>query len=178
MEPSISTVETPADFGLKEASRVTGVSLSTLRRRRDDLRNAGATQHADGTWSIPVHTLITLGMLDKVGPTAPVSSTPTERPSDAPTWDQVASLRGQLSDAQRRAAVAEAVAHERGNALEDVRRAMRMLETRTVTPAETPEKTSDTKANLTLVPAKPESESPPETLVERPLRAWWRNRKR
>lgn len=178
MEPMSGTADTPADLGLKEASRVTGVSLSTLRRRRDDLRNAGATQHADGTWSIPIYTLVTLGMLDKVGPSAPVSSTPIERPSDAPTWDQVASLREQLLDAQQRAAVAEAVAHERGNALEDVRRAMRMLETRTVTSAETPEETSDTKANLTLVPTNKESEPPPETLTERPLRTWWRNRKR
>lgn len=178
MEPTSGTTDTPADLGLKEASRVTGVSLSTLRRRRDDLRNAGATQHADGTWSIPIHTLITLGMLDRVGPSAPVSLTPTERPSDAPTWDQVASLRDQLMDAQQRAAVAEAVAHERGNALEDVRRAMRMLETRTVTPAETPKESSNIKENLTLVPTNTESEPPPETLAERPLRAWWRNRKR
>lgn len=178
MEPMNGTAETPADLGLKEASRITGISLSTLRRRRDDLRNAGATQHADGTWSIPVHTLITLGMLDKVGPTAPVSPTPTERPSDTPTWDQVASLRDQLSDAQQRAAVAEAIAHERGSALEDARRAMRMLETRTVTPAETPEESSNARGNLTLVPTNPVTAPPPETLPERPLRAWWRNRKR
>lgn len=178
MEPVTDTADTPADLGLKEASRVTGVSLSTLRRRRGDLRNAGATQHADGTWSIPVHTLVTLGMLDKVGPSAPVPSTSTEGPSDAPTWGQMASLRDQLLDAQQRAAVAEAISHERGNALEDVRRAMRMLETRTVTPAETLEETSDTKANLTLVPTNTKSEQPPETLTEQPLRAWWRNRKR
>ncbi len=175
MEPLDATPETPANLGLKEASRVTGISLSTLRRRRSDLRKAGATQHADGTWSIPVHTLITLGMLDKVGPHSPA---PTERPSDAPTWDQVASLRDQLTDARQRAAVAEAVAHERGNALEDARRAMRMLETRTVTPSATPDEASNHKANLSLVPTNPVSEPPPETRTERPMRSWWRNRKR
>ncbi len=175
MEPLDSTPETPADLGLKEASRVTGISLSTLRRRRSDLRKAGATQHADGTWSIPVHTLITLGMLDKVGPHSPA---PTERPSDAPTWDQVASLRDQLTDARQRAAVAEAIAHERGNALDDARRAMRMLETRPMTPSVTPEETSNAKEDLTLVPTSPISVQPPETLTKRPLRAWWRNHKR
>ncbi len=178
MGPLDATPETPADLGLKEASRVTGISLSTLRRRRSDLRKAGATQHADGTWSIPVHTLITLGMLDKVGSTSPAAATPTERPFDPPTWDQVASLRDQLSDAQQRAAVAEAVAHERGNALDDARRTMRMLETRTVTPSAPPDEASNHKANLSLVPTDPISEPPPETRTERPLRSWWRNRKR
>lgn len=178
MEPLGGTPDTPADLGLKEAARITGISLSTFRRRRDDLRNAGATQHADGAWSIPVHTLVTLGMLDKVSPTEPVSPKPPERPSDSPTWDQMASLRGQLSEAEQRAAVAEAIAHERGSALEDARRAMRMLETRTVTPGETPENFSNTKVNLTLVPTNPASELPLETPTERPLRTWWRNRKR
>ena len=133
MEPVDGTADTPADLGLKEASRLTGVSLSTLRRRRDELRSAGATQHADGSWSIPIHTLVALKMLDRVGPAKSVT-TPTEIPPNTPTWDQVASLRDQLTQAQQRAAVAEAIAHERGSALEDARRAMRMLETRTTPP--------------------------------------------
>lgn len=181
MEPLDGTAETPADLGLKEASRLTGVSLSTLRRRRDELRNAGATQHADGSWSIPIHTLVALKMLDRVGPARPTSVTPGTRaevPPGTPTWDQMESLRSQLTQAQQRAAVAEAIAHERGTALEDARRAMRMLETRTVAPVDTPKDPSDSRVDLKLVPTQTTAEQPPETLVERPLRSWWRNRRR
>ena len=68
--------DTPAPLGLKEAARTAGVSLSTLRRRRSDLISHGATQHSDGSWEIPVATLIGLGFLDKVGPAK--ADTPAE----------------------------------------------------------------------------------------------------
>ena len=154
MKPVDGTAETPADVGLKEESRLTGISLSTLRRRRG------------------------LRVLDRVGPAEPAQPTPTEMLTGTPSWDQVASLQDQLTQAQQRAAVPEAIAHERGSALEDAPRAMRMLETRTLTPVSTPVEPSNIKANLKLVPAEPAPEQPLEPRVGRPLRSWWRNRQR
>lgn len=64
---------------------MTGLSLSTLRRRRQALRAHGAIQKEDGSWSIPVHALVDLGMLDRV-------TVDKEADSD-PATDEVADLR-------------------------------------------------------------------------------------
>lgn len=85
---------------LSEAARIAGVSLSTAKRRADALRDAGASQDARGRWRIPMHAVDVLR-----GP-----PDPKLEPSLSNEVDQ---LRAQLADAERRAAVAEALAKER-----------------------------------------------------------------
>lgn len=93
--PSVTPPDRPL-VGLKEASALTGLSLSTLRRRRDSLRDHGAVRHSDGSWSIPISALVELGMLDKVTPHDThhnaENDTPRNPLSDTPDT-QVADLR-------------------------------------------------------------------------------------
>lgn len=89
---------------LSEAARIAGVSLSTAKRRTDALRDAGASQDARGRWLIPMHAVSVLRG----------SSDPKPEPSSDPSrTNEVDQLRAQLADAERRAAVAEALAAER-----------------------------------------------------------------
>lgn len=135
-------------LGLKEASKVATVSLSTLRRRKDELIAAGATVNDDG-WQIPISALVSLGLMDRV--TSPetgqieadtVSDTPpngSPKPSDTrdisavvaeveKIRERLAEAEHRAAEAERRAAVAEAVAVERDRLIEHQERALRMLE--------------------------------------------------
>ena len=130
-------------MGLAEAASACGVSVSTLRRKRPQLKELGAAETAKG-WQIPVTALITLGLMDRV--TAPLHETPTaptvkgvkkphsDAPSDAPLEELEAlrtaqtELREKLADAEKRAAVAEAVAAERERTIQAQASALRMLE--------------------------------------------------
>ncbi|MEU9457160.1 hypothetical protein [Streptomyces sp. NPDC048277] len=135
-------------LGLKEASKVATVSLSTLRRRKDELVAAGATVTDDG-WQIPISALVSLGLMDRVTPGESgdhsgdtVSATqPDGSPTPSDTRDisdvvaEIEKIRARLEDAERRAsqaeqraAVAEAVAVERDRLIEHQERALRMLE--------------------------------------------------
>lgn len=86
----MSTPATPRPVSMNEAARLTGLSVSTLRRRRAELRDHGATQHPNGSWSIPIHTLVALGLLDNV--TTPEDDATTE-PPPALLAAEVADLR-------------------------------------------------------------------------------------
>lgn len=160
MTPAGTPGLTPPDVGLKEAARLSGVSLSTLRRRRDDLRKNGATQHADGTWSIPIHTLISLGMLDGPKPSqTPAIETPRHPQPDALEIEN-ARLREALREAEHRAELAEAIAQERGHALEAERLALRMLTASASTPSD------------------PSPVPGPRVAAEEPTRSSWFRRRR
>lgn len=52
---------------LAKAAELCGLSVSTLRRKRDALLEAGATRH-DGSWEIPITSLISLGLMQNVTP--------------------------------------------------------------------------------------------------------------
>lgn len=95
--------------------------MSTLRRKRTQLKELGAAETARG-WQIPVTALITLGLMDRV--TEPPSH---DTPPDALTGELDA-LRSQLAAAEQRAAVAEAVAAERERVIQTQAMALRMLE--------------------------------------------------
>lgn len=141
-------------MGLAEAASACGVSVSTLRRKRPQLKDLGAAETAKG-WQIPVTALITLGLMDRV--TSPSHESPTtltvkgfttpprEAPDDAPSEvlealrTAHAELLGKLADAEKRAAVAEAVASERERIIQAQASALRMLE-----PAAKVEKTQET----------------------------------
>lgn len=133
---------TTAVFSMKEAANVAGVSVSTLRRRREDLIGAGADISADG-WQVPMTALVACGLIAGEGPQR-------EQPSGRPQMQsqeasdmsaqleeltaQVRDLEREISEWRRRAEVAEARAEERGRALdalqvanEGERLALRML---------------------------------------------------
>lgn len=153
-------------LGLAEAAKACGVSVSTLRRKRPELTAHGAAQTAHG-WRIPVTALIALGLMDRTTGSHhdgqhDVPMTPT---SDALTA-QLDALRTALADAERRAAVAEAIAAERERMIQTQAMALRMLEA-SKTPA-TPTTTAPTEPAENPVPA-PSKEDPKHAHK----RAWW-----
>lgn len=146
---------------MREAARVAGVSVSTLRRRRDELTAAGAVIDPNG-WQVPITALIAVGLVPGEGHHTDDNDTAaTETPEasdaaakDAPGGDpddgphavvrvreleqKVRELSEQLHLWQRRAEVAEARAEERARSLdvlrianESERLALRMLTTGT-----------------------------------------------
>lgn len=122
-------------MGLAEAAQKCGISVSTLRRRKDVLVAAGATV-SDKGWKIPIPVLVSLGFL--AGTTPPpatrhdtAAQPATVSPADGPhaaALVELDSLRARLADAERRAAVAEAIAGERERVIQVQATALRMLE--------------------------------------------------
>lgn len=136
-----STRGTTAVFSMKEAASVAGVSVSTLRRRREDLIAAGADISADG-WKVPMTSLVACGLIVGEGPQREQHGRPQVQPQEAPDTSaqledltaQVRDLEREVSEWRRRAEVAEARAEERGRALDALqvaneaeRMALRML---------------------------------------------------
>ena len=136
---------TTAVFSMKQAAEVAGISVSTLRRRRDDLVAAGADISPDG-WKVPMTALVACGLIAGEGPQlAERASRPEPRHEDGQRdaeqaqqleelTAQVRDLEHEVSEWRRRAEVAEARAEERGRALdalsvanETERMALRML---------------------------------------------------
>lgn len=119
-----------AVFTMREAARVAGVSVSTLRRRRDELTAAGAVIDPNG-WQVPITALIAAGLIPGEGHhddhDAPAAAKDTS--GDDPgagvrvrqLEQQVQELSEQLHHWQRRAEVAEARAEERARSLEVLR---------------------------------------------------------
>jgi hypothetical protein len=133
---------TAPTIGLAEAARISGVSESTIRRKRTELLELGAS-HGPKGWSIPIPALVQLGLLDATTAPDPVTA-PVPMP-DSPleastTPPEVEALRDALTAAELRAAVAEAVLAERDRLLAERERvietqaqALRMLEPPRVT---------------------------------------------
>lgn len=114
-------VGSDAVFSLKEAAEVAGVSVSTLRRRKDALTEAGAITAETG-WQVPMTALIAAGLIAGEGgsPASGASrSAGTSEVSDLRR--RIAELEQLTADLRRRAEVAEAVADERQRALDIVR---------------------------------------------------------
>jgi hypothetical protein len=132
-----STLTGPPTVGLKEAARLCRVSVATVRRRREQLEAAGATAAEDG-WTIPIPALVAVGLLDRTTPpgegaasgvapaTTPGTDT-TESPALTELREQLDAERRARAEAEHRARLAEAIAQERGRALEDTRLALRAL---------------------------------------------------
>lgn len=162
-------------MGLAEAAKACGVSISTLRRRKETLVAAGATV-SDKGWQIPIPALVSLGFLSSTTPgheTVPtVEVTPSEQPNDdTPVRSLVSEmevLRRQLAEAETRAQVAEAIAAERERIIDAQAITLRMLEAIPVaTPSTTPSATpSDTPVSNT--------EEPPANRPERHSKRRWR----
>ncbi|PQZ85455.1 hypothetical protein CQ018_19720 [Arthrobacter sp. MYb227] len=139
-------------MGLAEAAKACGVSVSTIRRRKDILLSAGARITSTG-WQIPIPALVSSGLMGGTTPPPDVSVTPaTVSPVGIPddmVIQELESLRARLVDAERRAAVAEAQAVERERVIQVQATALRMLEAGTpawVAPA-TSDSPSDTRVS-------------------------------
>jgi hypothetical protein len=157
-------------LGLAEAAKACGVSVSTLRRKRPELEAYGATQTAKG-WRIPVTALIALGWMDRTtggrhDGQHDTPMTPTMTPPVDALTAELDALRTALADAERRAAVAEAVAAERERMIQTQAMALRMLEASKAPASPTP-----------TAPAEPLESSMPAHSKEgpkhAPKRAWW-----
>ncbi len=161
---------TAPTIGLAEAARACGVSESTLRRKRAELLELGAS-HGPKGWSIPIPALVQLGLMKSTTAPDSVASPDSSRAAPvegfmAPSMrNDLEALRGALAAAEQRAAVAEAVALERERIIEVQAQALRMLE-----------------APREAVPAIPEER--PAAVAEAPMggalqarkgsRKWWK----
>lgn len=140
----MTATNSPPVLGLAQAAKAAGVSESTLRRRRGELKEHGATQ-TDKGWRIPIPALVSLGLMPATtpaeagrGPERPAESLvePSTTPDQSSALTaRVEALQRQLAEAEQRAAVAEAVLVERERILEERERtiqvqdmALRMLE--------------------------------------------------
>jgi hypothetical protein len=155
---------TAPTIGLAEAARACGVSESTIRRRRAELLELGASHGAKG-WSIPIPALVQLGLMppttgpDTVKAPEPSQDSPVEPVVAPSTQAEVEALREALTAAELRAAVAEARAEERERIITAQAQALRMLEAPVTVQGEQP------------ATASPTSETPP---APRPAkRRWW-----
>lgn len=160
-------------LGLAEAAKACGVSVSTVRRKRADLEERGAVATPSG-WRIPIAALVGSGLMPPTTPPPKVPSVvPTMRPpaegDDAPNdtlREELDMLRTRLVAAEQRAAVAEAIAHERERVIETQATALRMLETSAGT-------SNATTGSASAAPAEP-SPIPPQPPVKPSL--WQRMR--
>lgn len=157
-----------AVFTMKEAADMAGVSVSTLRRRRAELEEAGATITSAG-WQVPMTALIAVGLIHGEGfhtapqprPLTPSAQSPDEAESTRRLFERVRELETEVQEWRRRAEVAEARAEERRRALdalqianETERMALRML---------TGQNSHTTQAPATPEPVHPTPRAEPET---------------
>jgi predicted DNA-binding transcriptional regulator YafY len=119
-------------LGLAAAAKACGVSVSTLRRRREDLEELGAVATPSG-WRIPIAALVGSGLMPPTtkppahdGPVQPLVGG-SDAPSDT-LREELETLRSRLAAAEQRAAVAEAIAAERERLIQTQAAALRMLE--------------------------------------------------
>jgi hypothetical protein len=126
--PGTAPVTGAQAFNLKEAAELTGLSVSTMRRRRGELAKLGATVTEDGIWSIPITALEAAGLLSTTRPEktdqpepseqpqaphgAPGSPSPAagvaqERAADGDALDRLRELEEELRDARERLAKQE-----------------------------------------------------------------------
>lgn len=117
-------------WSLSEAAQQCQVSRSTIRRYREQGKFPNAVKEAN-TWMVPVTDLIAADL--NPGQPMPPDEQPTEQAQGSSDEQirhaqEVAELRAQLTVEQAHRQAAEQVAAERERALDDMRRAMRMIE--------------------------------------------------
>lgn len=98
-------------YTMREAAEAAGVSLSTAKRRRPELRKAGATQDERGRWTIPQTALYVLTGGSPADPREPVNE-PQNDPRE-PLLNQIEELQMRLRAVEVEAAAWEARAAER-----------------------------------------------------------------
>lgn len=172
--PADARFGTPPTLGLKEAAVQCGVSVSTMRRHRDELVKLGATVSDQGHWSIPIPALIAVGLMDRrTAPDALVGvMTPPVTPVMTPTLlDRISQLERQLQDEvmarkdeHAGRVLAEQIAAERERIIQAQAQTLRILE---AAPSAQPAVTSPLEAEQPAVQAVPA-----ESVTSK--RRWWR----
>lgn len=125
----------PPTVSQSRAAELCGVSTTTVRRYRQSGRLFGCEpDEKSGGWQIPIPSLVAAGLLKR---SSPADTVPAERvePDKSPhevtpqtvLEARITELEAALAKAEQRAAVAEAIAHERGQALEVERQALRAI---------------------------------------------------
>lgn len=124
-----SSTSSEETFSVNGAAKLTGFSVPTIRKRLPELKRAGAVMAGD-SWAIPLSALHAVGLMSKVEGSTPetITGQVTGQSLQGETRQEIERLRGALSAAEQRAAVAEAVAAERLQALERADRALLMIE--------------------------------------------------
>lgn len=162
-------------YTLSEAADLCGVDRRTIRRHLDADRfpNAWREDDGNGPWRIPVTDLLAAGL-------QPGKPSPPDPPTTdvAPEPDHVDRLRDRLADAERRAAVAEAVAAERDRTIRAMEAALRALEAGPATPVDEGELEDERRRRIAAESALANRETPGSSSMEftatEPRRRWWR----
>lgn len=157
---------------ITEAAKRTGASDSTLRRYRAAGKFPGAYKDSSGAWRFPHEDLLAAGLtfstpLGEQPPDQQVAQV-SDQPSDSQA-EQVAQLEQALREERARADSAERLAASYRENLDDVRRALRMLEAGT----SSPEVVTDQSPNISQTNGTESvSDRPSQNVVTTP-RGWW-----
>ena len=161
---------------MRRAAEVAGVSVSTLRRNKELLQAHGAVIAADG-WQVPLSALVASGLMRRTTPSE-ASTAPREAQEAGTTRDpgaltqaqeRIRELEREALELRFRAEKAEAIAQERGSALEAERMALRMLTTGPPTAPAEPDP-EPTPAPVSPPPAPEQTGPGPEPVRQ----SWWR----
>jgi hypothetical protein len=122
-------------FTISQAARVAGVHRNTVRRYLDGEKFPGAFREDPGApWLIPISDLIAAGLHIRP-PTADGRRDKAER-ARRETQRRLDALAVQVQELTTRAESAEALLAEREHRIEDLQRALMLLESRGLHPAE------------------------------------------
>jgi predicted DNA-binding transcriptional regulator AlpA len=128
---------------LTEAVQRTGASRSTLRRYLDAGKFPNAYKDTSKAWRFPLEDLLAAGLSVSEPPAERALSTPTEQVATA-TSEQVSKLERALRDERIRADNAERLAASYLDNVQDLRRALLMLEAGTHRPEQATEQAQST----------------------------------
>lgn len=171
-EHSKSTPTKQPVFGMKRAAEVAGVSVSTIRRNKERLRECGAVISPDG-WEVPMSALVASGLMRRQTP----PDTPIEEQQDlqgaASSLEQIRQLEREVLELKHRAELAE----ERQRSAEQQAQNARELASTTMETLRIERlmlSSSVSSSNL-LVPQEGNGEPQDnERRFEEPSTSWWR----
>jgi predicted DNA-binding transcriptional regulator AlpA len=143
-------VSTRPAWTLTEAVQRTGSSRSTLRRYLDAGKFPNAYKDTSKAWRFPLEDLLAAGLSVSEPPTERAQSMPTEQPSTA-TDEQVSKLEQALREERTRADNAERLAASYLDNVQDLRRALLMLEAGTSKPEQANEQAQSTPSEQPMI---------------------------
>lgn len=150
---NVKSMTTRPAWTLTEAVQRTGASRSTLRRYLDAGKFPNAYKDTSKAWRFPLEDLLAAGLSVSEPPAERVPSPLTEQASRA-TSEQVSKLEQALRDERIRADNAERLAASYLDNVQDLRRALLMLEAGTHRPEQTTEQAQTTPTEQPIaVPA-------------------------
>ena len=130
---------------LTEAVQRTGASRSTLRRYLDAGKFPNAYKDTSKAWRFPLEDLLAAGLSVSKPPSERAQSLPTEQPNES-ALEQVSKLEQALREERARADNAERLASSYLDNVNDLRRALLMLEAGRSKPEQTTEQAQSTSS--------------------------------